>query len=115
MGAYGAFMQGARGMYLSIPVHDLHSTFQVLKHVMLYFSQATMPNISSVIPAMNHIDKVLETHATKKTFLILIQAAVSIGKKTLNRYYSKTDLSEIYHISMGKFSFIFCSCSNTND
>lgn len=31
-----------------------------------------------------------------------IRAAVALGKKTLNRYYSKTDMVEVYRIAMGK-------------
>lgn len=31
-----------------------------------------------------------------------IRAAVALGKKTLNQYYSKTDMVEVYRIAMGK-------------
>ena len=31
-----------------------------------------------------------------------IRAAIELGKKTLDRYYSKTDDVEIYRIAMGK-------------
>ena len=31
-----------------------------------------------------------------------MRAALGIGKRTLNRYYNKTDYSEVYRIAMGK-------------
>ena len=36
-----------------------------------------------------------------------IKAAVGLGKRTLNRYYSKTDESEVYRIAMGMFFIRF--------
>ncbi len=36
-----------------------------------------------------------------------IQKAVAIAKKTLNRYYDKTDHSEVYRIAMGKCSHLW--------
>ena len=61
-----------------------------------------MPNIVMVIPAMDHIDKVLTTNALNLWYSVAIKTALMIGKKPLNCYYSKTDLSNIYRIAMGK-------------
>ena len=61
-----------------------------------------MPNIAMVIPAMDHIDEVLTTNALNLQYSVAIKTALTISKKTLNRYYSKTDLSDIYRIAMGK-------------
>lgn len=61
---------------------------------------------------MDHIDSVLVnaivtgTDQKKVKLLISIKAALSIGKRTLNRYYDKTDLSEVYRIAMGKYIFL---------
>jgi hypothetical protein len=61
---------------------------------------------------MDHIDSVLVnaivtgTDQKKVKLLISIKAALSIGKRTLNRYYDKTDLSEVYCIAMGKYIFL---------
>ena len=33
-----------------------------------------------------------------------IRAALALGKQTLNRYYNKTDHSDVYRIAMGKYS-----------
>jgi hypothetical protein len=58
-----------------------------------------------VIPAMDHIDMVF-TNACLPTskFNPAVRAAIKIAKKTLNRYYSLTDASELFRITMGKLS-----------
>jgi hypothetical protein len=38
-------------------------------------------------------------------FCLAIYTALAVGSKTLNKYYNKTDYSEVYHISMGAFIF----------
>lgn len=50
---------------------------------------------------MDHIDEVLTTGATTQKFSPAVKAALSMGKLTLNRYYSKTDDSDIYRVAMG--------------
>jgi hypothetical protein len=50
---------------------------------------------------MDHIDTHLATAAQDMDYSISIRAALAIGKKTLNRYYNKTDHSEVYRIAMG--------------
>jgi hypothetical protein len=54
---------------------------------------------------MDTIDEVLATNALSSKYSVAIQAALSAGKKTLNRYYEKTDLSDTYQIAMGVYSF----------
>jgi len=72
----------------------------MFKDATLFFSRGT-PNIATVIPAMDHIDKVLTAGASNAEFSNPIRAALMMGKKTLNRYYSKTNISEVYRIAMG--------------
>ena len=56
-----------------------------------------------MIPAMDHIDTVFTNAACPTSDLSpAIQAAILIVKKTLNRYYSLTDASDLYRIVMGK-------------
>ena len=79
---------------------------------MLFFSRdlsANHPatNIAAVIPAMDKIDEVLATNSLNPKYSAAIVAALSIGKKTLNRYYEKTDLSHIYRIAMSTLSFLY--------
>ena len=75
---------------------------QIFKHGTLFFSRDT-PNISTVIPAMDHIDEYLATASQNVKYSEAIRAALALGKRTLNRYYDKTDHSEVYRIAMGKF------------
>ena len=50
---------------------------------------------------MDLMDQVLASSTVSKDYSPAIQAALAIGKRTLNRYYSKTDASETYRIAMG--------------
>jgi len=50
---------------------------------------------------MDTIDQVLATNALSSKYSVAVHAALSVGKKTLNRYYAKTDLSKTYRIAMG--------------
>jgi hypothetical protein len=78
---------------------------KIFKDATLFFSRGT-PNIATVIPAMDHIDTKLATDASNDKYPLSIQAALAMGKKTLNRYYNKTDHSEIFRIAMGMPPFI---------
>jgi hypothetical protein len=59
---------------------------------------------------MDKIDEVLATNALSAKYSASIHAALSVGKKTLNRYYEKTDLSSIYRIAMSMCSFLESLC-----
>src|SRR6266542_613903 len=61
-----------------------------------------LADIAKVIPAMNHIDQHLATAACNNAYKPCIQAAVTMGKKLLNKYYSYTYHSELYCIAMSK-------------
>ena len=52
---------------------------------------------------MDHIDEYLATASQNPKYSEAIRAALALGKKTLNRYYDKTDHSEVYQIAMGEF------------
>lgn len=92
---------------LKVSFHTLFDSFthsvQIFKDATLFFSRESIPNIATVIPAMDHIDEVLATNALDAQYSLSIQAALTIWKKTLNHYYSKTDLSEVYGIAMGMY------------
>ncbi|KZV90025.1 hypothetical protein EXIGLDRAFT_597949, partial [Exidia glandulosa HHB12029] len=74
----------------------------VLKDATAYFSRST-PNLATVIPAMDHIDGVLSTQSITMSFNPAIRASLVLAKRTLNRYYSATDWSDVYRIAMGMF------------
>jgi hypothetical protein len=56
---------------------------------------------------MDHIDSHLASEATNADYPLALQAALAIGRKTLNRYYSKTDYSEVYRIAMGHLILLY--------
>jgi hypothetical protein len=50
---------------------------------------------------MDHINEHLAMVAMSDQYCLAIKAALAIGKTTLNRYYNKTDHSEVFRIAMG--------------
>jgi hypothetical protein len=78
----------------------LNVLLKILKDATLYFSRGT-PTLANVIPAMDHIDKELATKSVDPSYDPAIRAALTMAKKTLNRYYDRTDHSEVYRIAMG--------------
>ena len=52
---------------------------------------------------MDKIDQVFTTMATNWSLSALIQVAVNMAKRTLNRYYDQTDYSEVYYIAMDTY------------
>ena len=74
---------------------------QIFKDATLLFLRDN-PNIATVIPAMDHLDEHLANAALNVNYPTSIKAAIAIGKKTLNRYYDKTDHSEVFRIAMGQ-------------
>jgi hypothetical protein len=56
---------------------------------------------------MDHIDAHLASAAFENSYPLAIKAALAIGKKTLNRYYNKTDHSEGFRIAMGMKILLF--------
>jgi hypothetical protein len=70
---------------------------------MLFFSHGTV-NLAMVIPAMDYINEVFTTGMlAEEAFNPAICAAVGLAKKTLNKYYSLTDLSRVYCMAISKY------------
>lgn len=82
---------------------QLRETLLIFKDATDFFSRET-PNLATVIPAMDLIDKRLATDSLKRTLKRPIVAAVKIAKATMNKYYTKTDYSETYRIAMSESS-----------
>ena len=82
---------------------QLRDTLHIFQDTTMFFSQGT-PNLATVVPAMDMIDKHLTTDSLKRSLSVPIRAAVSVTKTTMNKYYTKTDHSEVYRIAMGKQS-----------
>ncbi|KAE9397309.1 hypothetical protein BT96DRAFT_823537, partial [Gymnopus androsaceus JB14] len=81
-------------------IGDLVKALKILKDATTFFS-SNSPNISSVIPAMDTINEVFASGIVDNHELCApLRHALSIGKKTLNKYYALTDDSDIYRITM---------------
>ncbi|KAL1703297.1 hypothetical protein EV121DRAFT_208359 [Schizophyllum commune] len=61
-----------------------------LKQATLFFSRGDTPNLASVIPAMDRLDRELATFCTDDKLEPSIRAAANIAKSTLNRYYVRS-------------------------
>jgi hypothetical protein len=85
---------------------NVERLLQILKDATQFFSRAGAPSLPVVIPAMDLIDS-LFTDLTLPTSQKhpAIRAAVKTAKKTLNKYYSLTDHSELYRIAMGLYLY----------
>jgi len=76
---------------------------QIFKDATLFFSRGT-PNLATVIPAMDLIDKVLTASSESSSkYSLAVRAALTIGKRTLDKYHNKTGESDVYRIAMGMF------------
>jgi hypothetical protein len=79
----------------------------------MFFSQSTL-NLAKVIPAMDNIDCHLTTLALNSLYRPAIKASLTISKRLLNRYYTLTDHSEMYHIALSKFLCSLCLIAATS-
>ncbi|OCH83727.1 hypothetical protein OBBRIDRAFT_742783, partial [Obba rivulosa] len=86
--------------------HILTYILQIFKYMTHFFSCDT-PNLTRVISAMDYINKYLSTAATNMSIAAPIRVAVGFRKVLLNKYYDKTDHSELYCIAMGMFILQF--------
>ncbi|KAL6306381.1 hypothetical protein BKA93DRAFT_692500, partial [Sparassis latifolia] len=77
----------------------VHPLLQKYKTATLFFSQESVSTIANVIPTMDSIDDMLSGH-TVQNYHPAIQSAMQLACATMNRYYSKTDLSSVYRITM---------------
>ncbi|GBE87594.1 putative AC9 transposase [Sparassis crispa] len=64
-----------------------------------FFLQESVSTIANVIPTMDSINDMLSGR-TVQNYHPAIQSAMQLARATMNRYYSKTDLSSVYRITM---------------
>ncbi|RDX39999.1 hypothetical protein OH76DRAFT_1302296, partial [Lentinus brumalis] len=57
-------------------------------------------NLTKVIPAMDHLDDQLAKICFDKKIAAPVRSAAALGRKTCNRFYVKTDDTEIYRFAM---------------
>ncbi|KAI0337368.1 hypothetical protein BDW22DRAFT_1313653, partial [Trametopsis cervina] len=78
---------------------QLRDVLEIFLDATLYFSTGE-PTIADIIPAMDLLDEKLATDSLNKSYKPCIRAALNLGKQMINKYYDKTDSSEIYRIAM---------------
>jgi hypothetical protein len=76
------------------------------KDTTLFFSQDDAVTIANMVPTMDWIDTMLSSSATTP-LAPAVKHALTFACQLMDKYYSKMDLSNVYHIAMGMYSSIF--------
>lgn len=72
------------------------------------FFSADNASLSAIIPAMDALDQSFATGIVNQQLLSEpLRHALSIGKRTLNKYYQLTDDSHLYRMAMSTFLLLF--------
>jgi hypothetical protein len=79
------------------------------KDAMLFFSQDDAVTIANMVPTMDRIETMLSSSATTP-LAPAVKHALTFACRLMDKYYSKTDLSNVYHIAMGMYSSVFITC-----
>ncbi|EKM76036.1 hypothetical protein AGABI1DRAFT_14520, partial [Agaricus bisporus var. burnettii JB137-S8] len=79
---------------------QLSEVLQIFKEATEFFSRKNESLLSSVIPVMDDIDETLQTSIDDKKYSTALLHALTLGRRTLNKYYSHTDASELYRIAL---------------
>ncbi|KAJ3755208.1 hypothetical protein EV360DRAFT_20087, partial [Lentinula raphanica] len=81
-------------------IEGLVSVLKVLKEATMFFSTGA-PSVAAIIPAMDILDEVFASGIVNTAILSgPVRHALSIGKRTLNKYYALTDDSYLYRMAI---------------
>ncbi len=83
----------------------------MFKDATLFFSQDNVVTIANVVPTMDRIDAMLNSSATTP-LAPGVRHALTFARKLMDKYYSKTDLSNVYRIAMGMYSIFNALSTN---
>jgi hypothetical protein len=76
------------------------------KDATLFFSQDGIVTVTNVVPMMDWLDAMLSSLAT--TALVpAVKHALTFACWLMDKYYSKMDLLNVYHIAMGMYPSFF--------
>ena len=75
---------------------------KIYKDATLFFSQDQVSSIANVIPTMDCIGALL-SNAPVEPLSPSVKHALRFARKSINKYYSKTNLSNVYCIAMSEF------------
>ncbi len=91
---------------------NLHNyLIQVLKDATLFFSRGETPNLSSVLPAIDEIDRRFLASIHNVKINPAIRSAIILAKRTLNWYYQKTDEAVVHRIAILNMPDVTATCS----
>ena len=93
--------------------HLLIMIIQIYKQATIFFLQDRVPTIANVIPTMDRIDDLL-SEAAKRPLVPAVKHALKFARASINKYYSKTDASDIYRIAMGETNYYYICQNQTN-
>ncbi|KIY60869.1 hypothetical protein CYLTODRAFT_321931, partial [Cylindrobasidium torrendii FP15055 ss-10] len=84
-------------------LQSLCEVLKVLKHATVYFSLESCL-LSDVIPAMDKINEMLTTQLVGSGDSVVscdkVKTALLLARRTLNKYYARTDDTDTYRIVM---------------
>ena len=78
-----------------------YSVLQAFHDISLEMQSAGIPLVSSVIPRINDLVRVIDDFKNDTTKHPAVRSATKQGLMILNKYYQKSDESFMYWISMG--------------
>jgi hypothetical protein len=73
-----------------------------------FFSQDTAVTIANIVPTMDRIDTMLSSSG-RTPLAPGVKHALTFARQSMDKYYSKTNLSNVYRIAMGMFIARICS------
>ncbi|KAJ7351486.1 hypothetical protein DFH08DRAFT_632066, partial [Mycena albidolilacea] len=72
---------------------------QVFNTATMFFSSDAIGTISNVISTMDTVDDILQSRGDRKLQPAVLRA-ITLGRATLQRYYEKTNTSDIYRLAL---------------
>ncbi|KAJ3963261.1 hypothetical protein EV361DRAFT_813512, partial [Lentinula raphanica] len=94
--------------------NTIEGLVSVLKEATMFFSTGA-PSVAAIIPAMDILDEVFASGIVNTAILSgPVRHALSIGKRTLNKYYALTDDSYLYRMAIGEQFFRSTTYSNAH-
>lgn len=103
MGSAGATHADVEGKYIVLSSYLVLMLMQVFQHVTKMMSHSCQPLVADAIPLINLLDEQLKVLVGNSKQPMIICASAAKGCAVLNKYYSKTDDSKMYQLSMSMY------------
>lgn len=96
-------LEASANINLLIWCTNIFPLIQIFKSATLLFSRDNISTIAQVIPMMDVIDDFF-TETPTRMLHPAVKSALTLAQATLNKYYSRTDDSNVYRIAMSMSS-----------